>query len=389
MSGAGRGRRRSSQVVRGVTPTSIKVGGLGDAQRYSGADIGAQARFTRENAAGGVNGRTFDYIGFRDDQGVGATNQQLGAQLVEQDQVFAVVPTITPDLGAVKTFTDQKVPYFGWAISSNFCGNTYGFGFTGCLFPPGGRTTSNAWGVLVKQALGAQIPNPTAVLFTENTPSGQVVLPALTAGVKSAGITVVGRDEQPAGSRGRRLRGAREQRAQRERGQAAGRGVRGRRLLQRRRAAAGASRRWVRRAVHRHDRVRPRSRRVVDGDGGDAADGRGGDAHPPTPRCNNSSPTCTRSPPTCPSTCRSSPGTCPPTSSSPRCSVPGRTSPSPGFMKQANKGFTYTVPNTVGPTKFPAAHNEPTPCGSLVRSDGSAYNVLVPYTCGKVVKVSP
>ena len=50
--------------------------------------------------------------------------------------------------------------------------------------------------------------------------------------------------------------------------------------------------------------------------------------------------------------------------------------------------WTYTVPNTVGPTKFPGAHNEPTPCGSLVRSDGSAYTALVPYTCGKVVKVT-
>ena len=57
-------------------------------------------------------------------------------------------------------------------------------------------------------------------------------------------------------------------------------------------------------------------------------------------------------------------------------------------MKGANKGFTYAVPGTVGPTKFPSAHNEPTPCGSLVRSDGSAYAALVPYTCGKVVKVT-
>ena len=104
--------------------------------------------------------------------------------------MFAVVPTITPDLGAVKVLTEQKVPYFGWAISSNFCGNVYGFGFTGCLFPPGGGTTSNAWGVLVKTALGSQIPNPSAVLLTENTPSGQVLLRSLSAGVKSAGISV-------------------------------------------------------------------------------------------------------------------------------------------------------------------------------------------------------
>jgi hypothetical protein len=57
------------------------------------------------------------------------------------------------------------------------------------------------------------------------------------------------------------------------------------------------------------------------------------------------------------------------------------------FVKATNKGFTYQVADTVGPTKFPAAHNAPTPCGSLVQSDGAAFSVLVPYTCGKVVRV--
>ena len=55
-------------------------------------------------------------------------------------------------------------------------------------------------------------------------------------------------------------------------------------------------------------------------------------------------------------------------------------------MKAANK-LTYKVANTVGPTKFPAAHTQPTPCGSLVQSDGVAFKVKVPYTCGKVVAV--
>ena len=57
------------------------------------------------------------------------------------------------------------------------------------------------------------------------------------------------------------------------------------------------------------------------------------------------------------------------------------------FVKVTNNGFTYQVADTVGPTKFPAAHNVPTPCGSLVQSDGAAFSVLVPYTCGKVVRV--
>ncbi len=375
------------QVVRGVTPTTIKVGGLGDAQRYVGADIGARARFARENAAGGVNGRTFDYIGFRDDKGVGATNQQLGAQMVEQDQVFAVVPTITSDLGAVKTFTDQKVPCFGWAISSNFCGNTYGFGFTGCLFPPGGRTTSDAWGVLVKQALAA-IPNPTAVLFTENTPSGQVVLPGLTAGVKSAGITVaaatnslpvpaVGDYEALANSVldanggnpadavfvvGGYSNVVELQQALRDGGYA-GLFTDAIEYDPDLIASSTATAVFLQTAAVESAPTNPAMQQLV-------ADVRAVDPDVPI-------------------------------------GLPvvagyfsadlfiaavqraGKNLTLAGFMKQANKGFTYAVPNTVGPTKFPAAHNEPTPCGSLVRSDGAAYNVLVPYTCGKVVKVSP
>ena len=53
----------------GITPTSVKVGGLGWALEYGGADVGARARFARANASGGVNGRTIDYVGFRDDGG--------------------------------------------------------------------------------------------------------------------------------------------------------------------------------------------------------------------------------------------------------------------------------------------------------------------------------
>ena len=45
------------------------------------------------------------------------------------------------------------------------------------------------------------------------------------------------------------------------------------------------------------------------------------------------------------------------------------------------------VAGTVGPTTFPAAHSAPTPCGALVTSNGTAYSVKVPYTCGAVVPV--
>ena len=46
------------------------------------------------------------------------------------------------------------------------------------------------------------------------------------------------------------------------------------------------------------------------------------------------------------------------------------------------------TPGVAGPTRFPGAHASPTPCGSLVRSDGIAFQIVAAYSCGKVVKVS-
>ncbi len=58
------------------------------------------------------------------------------------------------------------------------------------------------------------------------------------------------------------------------------------------------------------------------------------------------------------------------------------------LVQAANANFTYKVANTVGPTTFPAAHSRPSPCGALVGSNGTAYAVTVPYTCGAVVPVN-
>ena len=55
------------------------------------------------------------------------------------------------------------------------------------------------------------------------------------------------------------------------------------------------------------------------------------------------------------------------------------------LVKAANAKFTYAVANTVGPVKFPGAHDVPAPCGSLVQSTGIVYNVVGPYACGKVI----
>jgi hypothetical protein len=58
------------------------------------------------------------------------------------------------------------------------------------------------------------------------------------------------------------------------------------------------------------------------------------------------------------------------------------------FLAAANRGFRHSVPGTVGPTSWPAMHDQGVPCGALVQSDGTRYLLAVPYACGKPVKVS-
>jgi len=128
----------SSGPVRGVTATSITVGCVAQLQAFSGMDAGIKARFERENRAGGVNGRMFKYLPCRDDNSSADTNATLGKELVDKDNVFAVMATGANLLPATTDyFAAQKVPFFGWGFSPGYCGGTtgnqWGFGFGGCL----------------------------------------------------------------------------------------------------------------------------------------------------------------------------------------------------------------------------------------------------------------
>ena len=64
--------------------------------------------FQRANDAGGVNGRTVDYAGFKDDSGDPSAGTSAATKLVQQDQVFAVVPAVTPDFAARSSISPKK-----------------------------------------------------------------------------------------------------------------------------------------------------------------------------------------------------------------------------------------------------------------------------------------
>jgi hypothetical protein len=56
------------------------------------------------------------------------------------------------------------------------------------------------------------------------------------------------------------------------------------------------------------------------------------------------------------------------------------------FLQVANK-FKYSYKDVSGVAKFPKAFEHGTGCGTLVESDGTAYNIKVPYKCYKEVKL--
>jgi ABC-type branched-subunit amino acid transport system substrate-binding protein len=55
------------------------------------------------------------------------------------------------------------------------------------------------------------------------------------------------------------------------------------------------------------------------------------------------------------------------------------------FQKAASK-LQYNVNKTAGPTSFPKDRIQPGVCGTLVTSNGTGYDVTVPYFCGEAVK---
>ena len=372
--------------VRGVTDTTITVGGLGHVPRFPSADLGARARFERANREGGVNGRTFVYIGMRDDGGTGPGNQQVAATLVRDDQVFAIAPVITPDLGAVTDLLAQRVPYFGWAISSNFCGNQWGFSFTGCTFPPGGGTTSDIWGVLVRRLFGANAAGKTAAIVSENTESGTYFVTTLTAGVDAAKLDVV------SGTTPLPIPAVADYGALAQQVLTSNKGGPPDAIFV---AASYANVAQLRQAVRGTGYLGVFTN-AVEYDPDLVASATGSFVFTST--------AAVESAPTNPAMAQlvADVNALAPGQPIDQSVIAGywsvdlfiaavtRAGPNltpDRLVAKANSKFTYKVKNTVGPVKFPDAHNEPAPCGTLVQGTGLGYTVAQPYRCGKVVDV--
>ena len=185
-------------AVRGVTDDEITIGGIAPLTSpsggYPGADIGAQARFRRANEEGGIHGRTIDYLGTEDDNEDGTKNLDLARQLVQEQEAFAIVPMLGAGfLPATSDFlNEEQVPSVGWGFMPGQCGgdSDYGFGFNGCIQPPGGAIVNTSLAAQIVEEMGGP-DDLTVAIVSDDTANSTDGLNSVKGAFLAEGAEVV------------------------------------------------------------------------------------------------------------------------------------------------------------------------------------------------------
>jgi len=188
-------QRTPSQSVPGFDGKTIKVSGLGLAANFFDSPVGAQARFKRANDDNELNGVKIEFGEFADDKNDAATSVSEARRLVEQDNVFAIVPLISASAPGAY-LNQRKVPFFGWGFDKAYCGKgdtLYGFGFSGCVLPPDPTkvpdfSAGNPYRYLTQEK---GIKNPTIAAIGTDTPAGKASMKSFIAQATGSGFKVV------------------------------------------------------------------------------------------------------------------------------------------------------------------------------------------------------
>jgi branched-chain amino acid transport system substrate-binding protein len=126
---------KGTGLTRGITSNSISVGCVYTSADYAGYISGIQAAFHVANVKG-IDGRKIALIPCKDDTGGVQSDVSEVEQLVQQNNVFAVLSLTEYILSGSTNFLNaQQVPYYGWGFNPGFCGYRWGFGWNGCLSP--------------------------------------------------------------------------------------------------------------------------------------------------------------------------------------------------------------------------------------------------------------
>jgi len=120
----------------GVTDTQIKVGGVVSKTNLNGvpyeqSQVGAKLYFDKVNADGGVHGREIVSVGVTDDQSDANANLAANRALVEEEDVFAVIPESVLSFTGAEYLVQQGTPTFGWNINQEWAEGPNLFGQVG------------------------------------------------------------------------------------------------------------------------------------------------------------------------------------------------------------------------------------------------------------------
>lgn len=173
------------------TRAPLRVGGVVDAELYGGAALGAQARFTSVNAAGGVHGRPIELLGVTDDHRSPEEHAAALRHLIDDDTVDAVVPLVSGAFAGVPELERGRIPAFGWGISGAFCGSTWVFAITGCLTPLLPRRVPGIWGVAIERLLRARDATSDAAAIVTDDGGADRAVAEVGAVARAAGMRVV------------------------------------------------------------------------------------------------------------------------------------------------------------------------------------------------------
>lgn len=130
------GAQSSSGDVPGVTAKEILVGGVAGVTNpigrpYKDAFVGAKAYFDMVNKSGGIYGRKYKVAANLDDQTRDSKNLLAARSLVEEKNVFAIVPMVTSSFASSNYLVGKGTPTFGWNINADWADGENLFGEKG------------------------------------------------------------------------------------------------------------------------------------------------------------------------------------------------------------------------------------------------------------------
>lgn len=188
-------QRVPGQSVPGFDGKTIKVSGLGYAANFFDAPVGAQARFKRANDDNELKGVKIEFGEFADDKSDPSTSVSEARRLVEQDNVFAIVPLISATAPG-DYLNQRKIPFFGWGFDKAYCGTgdtLYGFGFSGCVLPPNPTkvpdfSAGNPYRYLTQEK---GVKHPTIAAIGTDSAAGKTSMKSFIAQATGSGFKVV------------------------------------------------------------------------------------------------------------------------------------------------------------------------------------------------------